>query len=150
MASALHLATACDRCDRAWLARLRLGQIARCPYCDGPAAVLPGESYQAKDRALFESIASVVHGEQLTALASYQLWAILSNVAECELRPHLLLLPVFEAMPAVRFVQDACTRDDAQLAHGAGMILAAITAHLRALEARHPHPRATSAVLHDA
>ena len=138
MSTAPHLPTACDKCDRAWLAQLRYEQIATCPFCDCPAEIVPGESYRADDVALFERIASVVHGEQLSGLASHRLWAILSNVSERGRRPELLLLPVFEAMPALRFVQDTFIRDRAQLAQGAGMILAAITAHLRALEGRQP------------
>jgi hypothetical protein len=100
---------------------------------------LTGDSYRAKDLALFDRIASVIHREQPSTLASYQLWAILSDASERRVRPHLLLLPVFDALPALRFVEDASIRDRAQLARGAGMILAVITAHLRALEARHPH-----------
>jgi hypothetical protein len=144
MRSLPHLPLACDTCDRAWLAPARFDQIATCPFCDGSAEIIPGESYRAEDVALFARIAGVVHGQHLSSLASHRLWAVLSNVSERARRPELLLLPVFEAMPALRFVQDNFIRDRAQLAHAAGMILAAITAHLRALEAP-PHSAAASA-----
>jgi hypothetical protein len=144
MRSAPHLPTACDACDQAWLAQARFDQIATCPSCHGTAAIVPGESYEAEDVALFARIAGIVHGEQLSSLASHRLWAVLSNVSERARRPELLLLTVFDAIPALRFVQDTSVRDRAQLALAAGMILAAITAHLRALEAQ-PHSDAVSA-----
>ena len=137
MYSAPHLPTACDRCDRAWLARPDFDQMATCPFCDGPADVVPGESYGEADVALFETSASIVHDEQLSRPTSHQLWATLSNVPERGRRPDLLLLPVVDAIPALQFVQETCTQDRAQLARAAGMILVAISAHLRALESRH-------------
>jgi hypothetical protein len=136
MSSALHLPTACDRCDRVWLAEPRFDHTATCPFCNGPAEIVPGESYRAEDVALFEKIASAVHCEQLSGVASHRLWAILSNVSERAGRPELLLLPVVDAIPALQFVQEEFVRDRAALAQAAGMILACLTAHLRALEAR--------------
>jgi hypothetical protein len=137
MRSAPHLPTACDRCDRAWLARPDFDQIGTCPFCDGPADVVPGESYDEADVALFETIASIVHDEQLSRVASHRLWATLSNVSERGRRPDRLLLPVVAAIPALQFVQEAFVRQRTQLARAAGMTLVAITAHLRALESCH-------------
>lgn len=111
-------------------------QPARCPFCNELGAIIPGESYQADDVVLFERIESIVHVRQLTRVTSHGLWATLSNVSERARRPDLLLLPVVDAMPALQFIQESFARDRAQLARAAGMILAAVTAHLRALEAR--------------
>src|SRR5688572_11774047 len=87
MHSAPHLPTA-------WLARANPDQMAMCPSCNGPADIVPGESYGEADLALFETIASIVHDEQLSRLTSHQRWATLSNVAE---RAHLRALESCQA-----------------------------------------------------
>ena len=138
MPSDLFLPTACDSCNRTWLAPPELEQVATCPFCKEPAEVVPGESYRAEDDALFERIEGAVLAAHLPELASQRLWATLSNVSERGRRPDLLLLPVVEAMPALQFVQEAFAEDRAQLAHAVGMILVVITSHLRAIEAREP------------
>ncbi|HKY34883.1 MAG TPA: hypothetical protein VJN18_02985 [Polyangiaceae bacterium] len=118
------------------MARASLQQKATCPFCHGPADVVPGESYKAEDVGLFDTIESVIHAAQLPRLSSHRLWVVLSNVPERGRRPDLLLLPVVDAMPSLQFVQQDFIHDRAQQARAAGMILAALTAHLRALEAR--------------
>jgi hypothetical protein len=138
MPPALYFPTACDNCDRAWLAAASPEQTPICPFCGGAAEVVPGESYRAEDSALFEKLERVVHDQQLARLRSHQLWTILSNVSERGRRPELLLVPVVDAIPTLQFVQEAFARDRARLAQAAGMILVTINAHLRALEARPP------------
>ena len=77
--------------------------MATCPSCNGPADVVPGESYGEADVALFQRIESVMPEEQLSRLTSHRLWATLSNVAERGRRPDLLLLPVVDAiLPWIR------------------------------------------------
>jgi hypothetical protein len=136
MALAFHLPTACYACDRSWLAPPGLGCAVTCPSCGGPADVVPGESYQVDDVALFARLEGVVRDSQLPRLASHRLWTILNNVVERTRRPDLLLLPVVKAMPALKFVQTNSADDRAHLARAAGMILVVITAHQRALDAR--------------
>jgi hypothetical protein len=135
MPSELQVPSACLSCDRAWLASA-LEQNARCPFCGGPAAVIPGESYQAEDAALFQRIERVLHNRRLSRLTSQGLWTILSNVSERGRRPNFLLLPVVDAVPGLQFIQDDFIRDRARLAQAAGMILVVITAHLHALESQ--------------
>ncbi|HXK19251.1 MAG TPA: hypothetical protein VNG33_15665 [Polyangiaceae bacterium] len=135
MPSDLYFPTACDSCDRTWLAPPGLEPGATCRFCSEPAQVVPGETYRAEDIGLFERIESAVYAAQLAQLPSQRLWATLSEVAERGRRPDLLLRPVINAMPALQFVQEAFVEDRTQLAHAVGMILVVITAHLRALEA---------------
>ena len=135
MPPASHLPTACHACDRSWLAPLDLDHVAKCPSCGGVSVVVPGESYQADDVALFDRIERALREKQLSRLASHRLWAILSNVPERARRPDLLLFPIVDAMPALGFVQTELAQDRARLSHVAGMILVVIVAHLRALDA---------------
>ena len=76
--------------------------MATYPSCNGPADVVPEESYGEADVALFQRIESVVHDEQLPRLTSHRLWATLSNVPERGLRPDLLLPVVNAILPQIR------------------------------------------------
>jgi hypothetical protein len=135
---ALYLPTACDSCDRTWLAPPGIEAGATCPFCGGPAHVVPGETYRAEDVELFERIERAIRVAQLAELSSRRLWATLSDVAERGRRPEQLLLPASDAIPALQFVYEAFAADRAQLSRAVGMILVVITAHLRALEAGTP------------
>jgi hypothetical protein len=136
MPSDLRLPTACDRCDRIWLAEPGLEGVTICRFCAAPAHVFPGESYRAEDSALFEKIEHEVHAAQLSERTSQELWATLSNVPERRRRPDLLLLPVVVAIPALQFVREGFPEDRTQLSHAVGMILVVISAHIYALEVR--------------
>lgn len=130
---AVYIPIACQRCDRAWLSTLGARGNGRCRACGQRAAPIAGESYQDSDVELFERVEAVVYERQLSELNSRQLWATLSNVCERARRPERLLLPAVEAIPALAFL---LVPDTAQLARSVGMLLVAITAHLRALEYR--------------
>jgi hypothetical protein len=140
--AAFHLPTACYACDRSWLALPGLDKVAACPSCGRPTEVVPGESYQVDDVALFERLEGVVRNSQLTRLASHRLWAILSDVTGRARRPELLFVAVVDAMPALRFLETSLPEETglpegrAHLVRAAGMILVILTAHLRALDAR--------------
>ena len=97
--------------------------------------MVPGESYRAEDVPLFEKIERAVSAAQLSEQSSYRLWATLSDVTERWRRPDHLLLPLIEAIPALKFLIDEFAADRTQLARAVGMSLAAVTTQLRAAEA---------------
>jgi hypothetical protein len=134
--ASLYLPTACDRCDRTWLATPAFEEPTTCQFCEGPAHILPGESYRADDVLFFERIERAMHGAHVPEHVSNRLWATLSNVSERWRRPDVLLLPVVDAVPALKFLYDTLPQDRTQLARAVGMVLATITTHLRNLEAR--------------
>jgi hypothetical protein len=138
MSPALRLPIACGRCNRAWLAQASTEQNVTCPFCGSAAEVVPGESYRDEDVSLFRKIESVIHCQQLSLNMSHRLWTFLSNVSERARRPELLLIPVFDAIPALRFVLEDISEDRPRLSQAAGMMLVAINVHLHALEA-HAH-----------
>jgi hypothetical protein len=120
------------------LAQASTEHHVRCPFCGSAAEVVPGESYREEDVSLFRKLESVIHCQQLSLNVSHQLWTFLSNVSERARRPSLLLIPVFEAIPALRFVLEDYSEDRPRLSQAAGMMLVAINVHLQALEA-HAH-----------
>jgi hypothetical protein len=132
----LYLPTACEKCDRTWLAPPACEEPTTCRFCNGPAHIVPGECYRADDVPFFERIESAVHGAHVSEHVSNRLWATLSNVSERWRRPDVLLLPVMDAVPALRFLLNTFPQDRTQLARAVGMVLATITTHLRTLEAR--------------
>jgi hypothetical protein len=134
--SSLLIPTGCLPCSRTWLAPPAFELPAVCPSCHGQGNVVPGECYRADDVPLFEAIERAVFAAQLSEQASYQVWALLSNVSERWRRPDLLLLPVVEAIPPLQFLIEEFAADRTQLARAVGMGLAAVTTQLRAAEAR--------------
>ena len=135
MPTDLRLPTACDHCDRSWLAPPE--EAALCHFCDGPARVVPGESYRAEDVSLFERIERAVHAAQLSERASQQLCNALNSASERGRHPDLLLHPaVVSALPALRFIREVFADDPAQLARAVGVVLVVISAHLHALDSR--------------
>jgi len=136
MSYTLFIPTACHPCKRTWLASPTFDVAAVCPSCHGQAAVVPGECYRAEDVPLFEEIERAVFAAQLSEQSSYRLWVTLSNVAERWRTPDLLLLPVVEAIPSLRFLIDHSAADRTQLARVVGMTLAVVTTQLRAGEER--------------
>jgi len=127
--------TACYSCNRTWLAPPTFELPAVCPFCHGQAEVVPGESYRVEDRALFELIERALFEAQLTEQSSYRLWATLSDVSERWRRPDRLLLPMIDAIPALKFLIDDFAAERAHLARAVGMSLAAVTTQLRTFEA---------------
>lgn len=132
MSSDQYLPTACDGCNRIWLAPPRRGGLAKCRFCNGPACVVPGESYRTRDLSPFERIEGAVHTAQLSDVTSQRLWATLGNVPERRRRPELLLRAVLDALPRLALVPEMASEDRAQLSHALGMLLVVMSARLRA------------------
>lgn len=135
MAPISLIPTACHTCSRTWLALPRFELPVVCPSCHGQAEVVPGESYRAEDIPLFEKIERALFDAQLPEPYTYRLWATLSDVSERWRRPDRVLLPLIDAVPALKFLIDDFAADRAQLARAVGMSLAAITTQLRSFEA---------------
>lgn len=136
MASTSYLPTACLACNRTWLAPPIFGRPATCQFCQGPAAVVPGESYRADDIPLFDKIESAIFAAQPPEQISQRLWDTLSNVSERSRRPEMLVRAVVDAIPGLQFLIDAFANDTAQLGRGVGIILVVLNARLRTIESR--------------
>jgi hypothetical protein len=129
-----YLPTACNECNRAWLAPPIFDRAATCQFCEGPAHVVPGEAYRADDIPLFDRIESAISAAQPSEQLSRRLWVTLSNVPQRSRRPEDLVLAVVEAIPGLQFLLDGFANDRAQLGRGVGMILAVLTTHLCTFE----------------
>jgi hypothetical protein len=136
MPSTPYLPTACSACNRTWLAPPVLGRLATCQFCQGPADVVPGESYRADDIPLFDKIEGAIFAAQPAEQLSQRLWVTLSNVEERSRRPELLVLAVVHAIPGLHFLIEAFANDKAQLARAIGIILVVLNARLRNFEGR--------------
>lgn len=136
MTSDLRLPTACDSCDRIWLAAPGSEEATQCRFCGGAGHVFPGERYRAGDSPLFERIERAVYAAQLSEETSQRLWATLANVPERRRQPEVLLAPVVKMLPELQFVRDVFAENRVQLSHAVGMMLVVVSAHLYALEVR--------------
>jgi hypothetical protein len=134
MALTPYVPTACNVCNRTWLAAPFFERASTCQFCQGPAHVVPGESYRADDIPLFDRIESTISAAQPSEQVSRRLWVTLSDVSQRSLRPQDLLAAVVDELPGLQFLIDAFANDRAQLGRGVGMILAVLSVHLATFE----------------
>jgi hypothetical protein len=109
---------------------------ARCAACQSPNEVMPGELYHAADEALFQRLANIVRGAQLSFRTASRVAAELSNLGGSVVRGELALQRIVDWQPALYAVEPLLLADVAQLPKALGMMRTILSIEQRLAQAR--------------
>ena len=132
----LLVPTYCQACSLTALTPAPSDGEARCGRCREPSEVLPGELYRAADEALFQRLADIVRGAQLSLRTASLISTELSNRCGRVRGGELALQRVVDFQPSLYAVEPLLLADVAQLPKALGMLRVIVSIELRAAQAR--------------